>query len=669
MKTLLCVVFLPVAVVTGLCVDPVVKFDDIPNFTTVPAGYHLLNWTGFQTVIGAFSPPNGYQAALQSGSNVIYSLNSTTASISGGMFDFLSVYATAAYDDNLNLEAKGFIKGTLVYDQINTLSATAATLIQYNYYGVDEVDFISSGGTAHVGYAGGAGRYFAMDNMTVTTYLPYIAPYLTNGGFEASDFSAWTRSGNSANNLIASADTNYIYEGSYGAKLGPTGTPGYMGQTISPVDIGQSYTVSFWLKNGLAGVNNFGVFWNGTTVLALTNLPAFGYTNFQFDVVAWRPSEFLQFQFQNDPSYFGLDDVIVTPKELVNNGGFESGNFSGWMQGGETNHDHVMGSPYSYVGLFGGQFGAVGATSTLSQSITTQPGQPYLISAWYRNGSGSSTAEFHALWGGQPLLEFTDGPSTGWTNYHWTAVNGNSQNTLQFGFRNDLSYSFFDEASVHSVPLLKNGGFELGDFTGWTRSGNPASTAVSTNKLYASSGYYGAQFGPTGLPGFISQNLATIPGQTYLIGFMLSSKYPLTNSEFSVSWNGVTLMDTTNLFLTGQVPYQFTVTAPGTNTTLQFGFRNDPDYFGFDDAFVSPIPAPELQSIAKDASNLVNLSWSTLPGYVYAMEYTTNLSQPKWTNLNGFKFPLGFEMQGTDTNPPDRQRFYRIEMFPPPLVF
>jgi hypothetical protein len=669
MKISFLAAFVFAGTVTGWCADPVINFDDVPSSSNIPSGYHLLNWSGFQCLDGTdYAFPSGYQAAVQSGLNVIYPASGSFASISGGMYDLLSLYATAAYNDNVQLEAKGYIKGTLVYDQTNTLSATDATLIQYNFYGVDEVDFSSSGGTPHAGYSGGSGNYFAFDDVSVTTYLPYSA-LLANGGFETGDFSGWSRGGNTNGSTVVSGDATHIHSGTFGAKMGPSLTPGSLGQTITPTDIGQTYTVSFWLANPVgAGPNIFGVFWNGSSILGLTNLPVFAFTNYQFDLIAWKPSEFLQFQFQNDPAWFGFDDVTVTPKVLVRNGGFETGDVSGWTHTGVTNHDQV-GIADHLAGAFGAEFGAVNTNSFISQSIATQPGQPYLVSAWLRNFNGNTPVnEFHASWSGQPLLDLTNIPVGGWTNFHAIALNGNPQNTLQFGFRNDPGVTLFDEASVHPIPLLQNAGFELGDFTGWDRSGNLGSTFVSTNKLYAMTGYYGAQFGQVGSLGFISQNVATVPGQSYLIGCTLYVQTPFTNAEFTVSWNGAILMDVTNIGLLGQVPFEFPVTASGTNSVLQFGFRNDPKYFGFDNVFVSPIPAPVLQSISR-TNNLVNLSWSALPGYLYDLQYATNLSQTNWTSLRGVQFPTNFPMMGTDTNPPEPRRFYRVRLYPPPLIF
>jgi len=667
MKTGLFAAFVLAGTMSGWCADPVIKFDDIPSFNNVPSSYHLLNWNGFQSLDGLnYSPPNGYQAAVQSGANVIYPLNGATASISAGMYDLLSLWATAAYNDNVKLEAKGYINGALVYDQTNVLSATDATFIEYDFFGVDRVDFSASGGTPHGdGYTGGSGNYFAFDDVTVKTYLPYTQ-YWTNGGFESGDFSGWNRNGNTNQTSVVSANASYVHSGTYGAKMGPQTTPGYIGQTV-PTEIGQTYTASFWLANSSsAGPNSFGVSWNGSSVLSLTNLPAFAFTNFQFDLVAWRPSEFLQFQFLNNPSWFGLDDVTVTPKLLVTNGGFETGDYSGWAHTGAVNHDQVVFAD-RFTGSFGAGFGAVNTNSFISQTITTQPGQPYLVSGWLNNFNGATpTTEFHASWGGQSLLDMTNLPVAGWTNIHLVALSGNVQTTLQFGFRNDPGVTLFDEVSVRPIRLLQNGSFEFGDFTGWTQSGNSGSTSVTTTKSYVSDGYYGAKFGPIGSLGFISQNVPTVPGQGYLIGCTLYVQDALTNAEFKVLWNGVVVMDTTNLGISGQVPFEFPVTATGTNSVVQFGFRNDPEYFGFDDAFVVPIPVPTIQSFSL-TNTLVNLSWNAVPGYLYDLQYTTNLIN--WNSLHGVQFPTNFPMMGTDTNPPDSKRFYRVQFFPPPLIF
>lgn len=674
MKNFLLVVFFCVGTVTALAADPVMGFEDLPYYPgdpghivkTITNGYHLLNWSGF-VGIDASSPllgTSGMQVADVSPVTVLYNPLTTNASISGPMFDLLSVYATSDCRDDLQLETQGYFKGTLLYDQTNVLSATQPTLIQFNYYGVDDVHFISSTGTHHAGYSCGS-PIFILDDLKVVTYLPYVdssSLSTTNGGFETGGFYGWRTNGN----LNVTIETNYVHSGRFGGKIGPALTPVFLAETNAAMDVGRPYTVSFWIRNLAASPNYFLVSWNGVPIMAVTNLPASEFTNYQFDVTAWSRNDLLQFQFQSDASMFALDDVTVTPKVLVTNGGFETGDFSGWTHLGDTNDDHVNVADL-LIGSYGADFGAVNTLGTIAQPIATQPGQPYLISAWVKNNDGDiPTTEFHVSWDGEALLDETNLPVAGWTNLHFIELSRDTQSTLQFGLRNDSDFFLFDEVSVYPVPILQNGGFEFGDFTGWALNGNLGYDRVTLNSSFVSSGFYGSQFDPIGAPEFLSQSFATLPGQSYVIGFTLYNQSPLTNAEFSVSWNDTVLMDMTNSSLVGQVPYQFVVTAAATNSTLQFGFRNDTAFFGLDDVYVSPIQTPALQAIKRDNNNLVNVSWSALAGYGYDLQYKTNLTQPNWNSVHGLQTPTSLPMIGTDTNPPDPRRFYRVQMFPPP---
>jgi hypothetical protein len=133
-----------------------------------------------------------------------------------------------------------------------------------------------------------------------------------NGGFETGDFTGWDRSGNAAYTSVTT-DSSYVHSGADGLRTGPSGSPGFLAQTM-PTIAGQVYFVSFWLDNPKAGTPNaFKASWNGNVYFNQTNLPALGWTNVHFLAAASTSSTVLQFSFQNDPAYFGFDDVSVTP--------------------------------------------------------------------------------------------------------------------------------------------------------------------------------------------------------------------------------------------------------------------------------------------------------------------------------------------------------------------
>lgn len=164
-----------------------VNFDDILSSNgagmSVLPGYAGLYWTNFYVLDGIDykGNPSGYQVGTVSGSNVIFNGNNGAPAAIIGItpFDLLSTYATAAWRNNLELEAKGYSHGQLIYDTTNELSSAYPTLLQYHYYGVDRVEFISSGGAQNSSYAG-TGPEVALDNLLVATHTPpAISPVLT----------------------------------------------------------------------------------------------------------------------------------------------------------------------------------------------------------------------------------------------------------------------------------------------------------------------------------------------------------------------------------------------------------------------------------------------------------------------------------------------------------
>jgi len=116
---------------------------------------------------------------------------------------------------------------------------------------------------------------------------------------------------------------------------------------------------------------------------------------------------------------------------------------------------------------------------------------------------------------------------------------------------------------------------------------------------------------------------------------------------------------------TGWVNHQYFAAATASGTALQFGFRDDPGYLGFDDVSVTPVPPPAFQGATLAGGN-VSLSWSSQAGLVFQVQYTTNLVAPNWISLGGNITATGNPLSVTDTNAVagSPQRFYRLLMLP-----
>jgi hypothetical protein len=151
---------------------------------------------------------------------------------------------------------------------------------------------------------------------------------------------------------------------------------------------------------------------------------------------------------------FGTAVFAGTVPVPIANGGFETGDFSGWTQFGDTSFNGVCdistcpGGFAPFEGTFAGFFGPVGDTGGIYQDIATVPGQIYAVS-FYLALPVDGPPNFFDVQFGNAGFSLTDFPvEFPWLLFTYTAMATDTSTRLTFTFQNDPAYWFLDDVSV-----------------------------------------------------------------------------------------------------------------------------------------------------------------------------------------------------------------------------
>ena len=140
---------------------------------------------------------------------------------------------------------------------------------------------------------------------------------------------------------------------------------------------------------------------------------------------------------------------------IVVNGSFETGDFTGWTQTGNSGFAGVECPGAPFAGPGDGNcdafFGPVGSDGGITQILNTLPGRGYAISFDFRP-DGGTPSDFSAVWDSQPaLFSRTNPAASAYQVLSFLALATSPTTTLSFNFRDDPGFVKLDSVSV-SVP-------------------------------------------------------------------------------------------------------------------------------------------------------------------------------------------------------------------------
>ena len=160
-------------------------------------------------------------------------------------------------------------------------------------------------------------------------------------------------------------------------------------------------------------------------------------------------------------------------QSLVQNGGFETSDFSFWTFVGDlTDSEGIFengvvgadtfsdgsGTNWVHSGAFGAAFGEAGKLAYLSQTLPTLPGQSYLLSFWLNNLGGATPNQFLVDWNTNAtstntIFSQSNVPAlNNWTNMLFVVTATSTNTVLQFGLENDNYYFGLDDIALLPVP-------------------------------------------------------------------------------------------------------------------------------------------------------------------------------------------------------------------------
>ncbi len=157
-------------------------FDDIQtpvdlSSELISDSYGGLNWDNFYVRNTTSDFGSGYQNGTVSNNNV--ALNGfgdpATVSINNSTFDFDSADLTGAFHSG-SILVEGFSNGLLKYSQSVSVNTTTPTLFNFNFFGIDKLEFLGVDGKDTNDTYSNQGKQFALDDFTYNDHAAKSVP-------------------------------------------------------------------------------------------------------------------------------------------------------------------------------------------------------------------------------------------------------------------------------------------------------------------------------------------------------------------------------------------------------------------------------------------------------------------------------------------------------------
>lgn len=379
----------------------------------------------------------------------------------------------------------------------------------------------------------GGGTYY-IDNMTITKKEVVepetpeepevgedttIENLVANGDFEAG-LTNWT--GKSGTKEIV---TNDVHGGTQALKLT---APGQWGEaavskaiTVTP---NKSYVIKWWSKH-VSGSDVFNMYIIGdyTAVSGQNWMSAStGWVEHTWTI---KPSvSAIQLKFSTEKSSntssILIDDVMVYEKPMLENGGFETGNTSGWTvyYGGKASAEAA------HSGSYGLDAYAQSWNGSAYQDIPVTNGKTYELSFWYKVIQDGFTYKVLGQTSGTTYV------SQWYVNVgEWTQVKfqflATDESLIRLNFcgaaADHNGHFYIDDVQIKELKdptndgYIKNGDFETGTNVGWT-----VHQSTTVNKAAAKDGDYGMEVhGNGGWGGALQQKFNLQANRDYILRF------------------------------------------------------------------------------------------------------------------------------------------------------